>query len=102
MLATLPKLATRGTEVNLGPWQCCAQPPGATSGDSSHWLPAIVPGTVAVALQASGQWNLRQPLDADASDWWYRTAFDKPDLAPGQSCFLCCDGLATRAEIWLN
>ena len=46
-------------------------------------------------LQANGAWQIGQPLDADASDWWYRTTFDAPELPVGQPCFLCCDGLAT-------
>jgi len=63
------------------------------------WLPAIVPGTVAAALQANGQWNINAPRDLDAEDWWYRTTFDAPDLSAG---YLCFDGLATLGEVWLN
>ena len=38
-------------------------------------------------------------MDADAHDWWYRTSFAAPAERP---CFLCFDGLATVAEVWLN
>src|SRR5207248_8347947 len=65
-------------------------------------ISAKVPGTVASALEAGGQWDLSKPLDADAWDWWYRTGFEAPSLVSGQPCFLCFDGLATLAEIWLN
>jgi beta-mannosidase len=86
-------------------WQCSAHPPGVVThpnqlDDQSRWFPAPVPGTVASALRASGQWKLGDPIDADASDWWYRASFDVSDLA--QPCMLEFDGLATRAEVWLN
>jgi beta-mannosidase len=61
----------------------------------------VVPGTAAAALRGAGRWQLGQPLDADASDWWYHTSFGRPD-AEGRLCTLCLDGLATLAEVWLN
>lgn len=90
-------------------WTCGACPPGSvTSPDqlataSPDWLPAPVPGTVAAALRSQGKWDEQRPHDLDASDWWYRTTFAAP-LATGspEPWYLVCDGLATRAEIWLN
>ena len=94
--------------MSFEPWLCCAQPPGAIthpdqlSAVPSHWLPAPVPGTVASALQSNGQWDLSQPLDLDAEDWWYRTTFAAPNLPDDYPCSLCFEGLATLAEVWLN
>jgi beta-mannosidase len=87
-----------------GPWSLCAQPanaiqhPAQLDAGQPQWLPAQVPGTVASSLAAVGAWNLDQPLDADAHDWWYRTAFPAP-TTPGHLCFA---GLATLTEVWLN
>src|SRR5437879_11329 len=92
----------------FGPWSCCARAPGSiTHPDqlrdlSAGCLSAIVPGTVAAALQANGQWDFNRPADLDAEDWWYRTTFRAPELPAGSSCYLCFDGLATLAEVWLN
>lgn len=94
--------------VSFTPWTCCAQPPASITHPDQlqetnpRWFAAAVPGTVAGVLQAAGEWNLEQPLDADAQDWWYRTTFAAPRLQTGQPCDLCCDGLATLCEIWLN
>lgn len=92
----------------FGPWACCAQTPGAIlhpdqlADVHAECFPASVPGTVAAALEAAGRWDITQPLDADASDWWYRTTFEAPAAPDNQPCYLCCDGLATLAEVWLN
>lgn len=88
-------------------WTCCAQPPRAVAHPDqlctgTSWLPARAPGTVAGALQATGQWDFSKPRDLDAEDWWYRTNFAAPDGIAGQPCHLCFDGLATLAEVWLN
>src|SRR6266498_717679 len=107
--ATAPKNATfEDPAIAVAPWSCCAQPPGALAQPyqfddaEPRWIPAIVPGTVAAALRANGQWDLGQLLDADAFDWWYRSSFAATDVPPDRPCFLCFDGLATLAEIWLN
>src|SRR5688572_20529365 len=86
-------------------WKCYAQPaaslrhPDQLAGVSAEWLSAPVPGTVALALRAANQWDIDQPWTADAKDWWYRTTFSAPTASP---CYLCFDGLATLAEVWLN
>src|SRR5262245_47039232 len=104
---TLPNCVVDSREqIALGPWSCCAHPPGSIAhpklldDTDSRWMRAVVPGTVASTLQVSGQWTLGQPLDTDASDWWYRTTIDAHDLE--HACNLVFEGLATRAEIWLN
>ena len=96
------------TGMSFEPWSCCAQHPGTITHPDQlravqpRWLPATVPGTVAAALQANGQWNLSQPTDLDTQDWWYRTTFAGPDQLVSHPCSLCFDGLATLAEVWLN
>ena len=88
--------------VPFASWTCCAQAPGASPEPAAvqgAWFDAQVPGTVAGALRARGEWNHQNPLDIDAQDWWYRTSFAVPS---GESCVLCLDGLATLAEVWLN
>ncbi len=88
-------------------WQVCATDPGqavdpgALAVADSAWIPASVPGTVADALRAAGQWTWDgPPRRFDGSDWWYRCRFlaattDGPAV-------LCLDGLATVADVWLN
>jgi beta-mannosidase len=87
---------------SLGPWSLCRHHPDQLHDSAPAWLPAVVPGTVAAALRAAGQWNPAQPLDADAHDWCYRTTFESPALSPGQRCRLHFEGLATLAEVSLN
>jgi hypothetical protein len=47
----------------LAAWKLCSQPPGSIAHpdelpqQASGWLPAVVPGTVAAALQALGRWQ---------------------------------------------
>jgi beta-mannosidase len=97
-----------GSILELGPWSCCAQPAGVIehpeqlAGAAAQWLPAAVPGTVAGALAANGRWNFDQPQDLDAHDWWFRTSLAAPEHVLAGPCYLCCDGLATLAEVWLN
>lgn len=61
------------------------------------WIPATVPGTVAQALRAAGQWSLDAPAPLHGTDYWYRTTFE----ATGPQT-LRFHGLATLAEVWLN
>jgi beta-mannosidase len=110
-LAVLSPCNVASHSANATPfaeWSCCAHAPGSVGNPDqlraarSEWLPALVPGTIASALQALGRWSSGDPLDADAHDWWYRAHFDTPPMAPGDTCHLCFDGLATLAEVWLN
>src|ERR1043165_3652785 len=86
-------------ELTLGPWSFCPQPGDVISHPDqlrqASFQSALVPGTVASSLQALGQWDLSQPLDADAHDWCYRTTFDAPAEAGFRS--LCFDGLERGA-----
>ena len=67
-----------------------------------EWMPARVPGTAAGALCDAGLWRLGEPYDFDAQDWWFRTEFDAEPVAAGEEVYLCLDGIATVAEVYLN
>src|SRR5690348_13411543 len=83
-------------------WQLAPAPAGsfdsaeAALGAALSWRAAVVPGTVADSLDA----DLETGLDADAEDWWYRCAFERP--ASEGVHRLRFEGLATLAEVWLN
>ena len=90
-------------------WQAGASEPGAILGPSDltngsmDWLPSVVPSTAASTLRAAGSWSLDSaPRRFDAQDWWYRTRFTADPVEPGQQLWLCFDGLATVADVWLN
>ncbi len=84
-------------------WECAPAVPGSTAAPPApSWRPAIVPGTVASALRAAGEWDLSSRRDFDAEDWWYRCRFSGPAPAPGHHVFLGFAGLATVADVWLN
>ena len=67
-------------------------PAGLPPGDG--WLPAPVPGTVALARAAAGRDGTG---DLHAEDHWYR--LDQPLPAGAELEF---EGLATVAEVWLD
>ncbi|MCE9607256.1 MAG: glycoside hydrolase family 2 protein [Planctomycetia bacterium] len=69
---------------------------------SDDRLPSTVPGTVASALAAAGDWDFAHPTDLDAQDWWFRTTFASADVDLEHPCRLCFDGLAGLAQVWLN
>ncbi|MFN8573356.1 MAG: hypothetical protein U0132_14990 [Gemmatimonadaceae bacterium] len=90
-------------------WEILATEAGATRhpmelpASTGHWTPARVPSTVASTLRAAGTWSLdAPPRRFDADDWWYRTTFTAAPAAPGEQLWLCFDGLATIADVWLN
>jgi beta-mannosidase len=65
-----------------------------------QWVDAIVPGTVAQALQAARQWDIDSQVDFDDRDWWYRCSFEH--RGGGDEHWLHFHGLATLAQVWLN
>ncbi|MGD8570674.1 MAG: glycoside hydrolase family 2 protein [Gammaproteobacteria bacterium] len=89
-------------------WQLTSTEPGLCGipadldGTSLEWLPAIVPGTVAQALEAAGRWSTASNEDFDARDWWFRCAFEYNADSGSTSAALHFNGLATIAEVWLN
>ena len=75
----------------------------------AEWLPAPVPGTVAMALagcddsRSDDGFDSRPAQRLDASDWWYRCQFDHADApVSDERWFLRFEGLATIADVWLN
>ncbi len=86
-------------------WELAAAPPDEASvGDlaSLRWMPARVPGTAAGALRDAGLWRPGQAYDFDGQDWWFRTRFRAEPPAPSEQLWLCLDGLATIADVYLN
>lgn len=61
-------------------------------------VPAIVPGTVAAALERAGQFQREQSLDLDQKDAWYSRVLNEP----AGNATLHFEGLATYTEIYLN
>jgi beta-mannosidase len=54
--------------------------------------------TVAAALRRLGRWSLDGAVRRfDAEEWWWRTT-----VHTSGRCFLCLDGLATHASVWLD
>ncbi|MBW3629355.1 MAG: glycoside hydrolase family 2 protein, partial [Gemmatimonadetes bacterium] len=81
-------------------WELASTPAGAspTPADiEGRWLPARVPGTVALALEEAGEWTLEAPTPLHDRDHWFRTRF----RAEGPQA-LRFQGLATLAEAWLD
>src|SRR5258708_5575047 len=77
--------------------------PGALGASSLDWIPTLVPSTAASSLRAVGAWSLDgPPRRFDAEDWWYRTRFPSEPAGAGEQMWLCFDGLATVADVWLN
>ncbi|MFM1987627.1 MAG: hypothetical protein RJA99_584 [Pseudomonadota bacterium] len=77
--------------------------PSALDDDPAAWRPATVPCTVASARRALGDWGLDGPPERfDAHDWWFRTSVELDPPAAGERRWLCLDGLATLAEVWLD
>jgi beta-mannosidase len=104
-------------------WEIASLPPGqadspaALAAAQPHWLPAVVPGTVAQSLLRAGEWDFTHPRDIDAEEWWYRCTFHAPTDARSHArsdtqrnvreavadrTVLVMAGLATVADVWLN
>jgi beta-mannosidase len=77
-------------------WQMALAAPGAPV-PVDGWIAAPVPGTAAEALKRAGQWDDSAPTPLHDKDVWYRVRF-----AGSGRHFLCFEGLATIAEVWLN
>jgi beta-mannosidase len=84
---------------------------GYVADAAKGWVPATVPGTVLTSMVNNK--TCPEPFYAKITtkaipdtlwqtDYWYRTAFDVPLLAPGQRLWLQFDGINYIAEVWLN
>lgn len=90
-------------------WQLAECAPGSVDGPAAldaaglHWVNAEVPSTVASSLRRAGAWSLDGDVRRfDADDWWYRAHFAAEPVQRGEQLWLCFDGLATVADVWLN
>jgi beta-mannosidase len=107
--------------VQLVDWSCAETTPDLLTDPSKldsldlNWVPFAAPGTVAGALAGAGLWSPFDDRDFDASDWWLRASFARPDHeqadessvapagdGPDDDWELSFDGLATLADVWLN
>jgi beta-mannosidase len=89
-----------------GRWAIAAVTPGRARCPADletldlDWLACDGPMTAAAALRAAGQWDAERSRNFDADDWWYRCRFTLSDEdSPVRLHF---QGLATRADVWLN
>ncbi len=84
-------------------WSCARTAPGLLdTADPSllgglEWIPAMVPGTAAEALAATGSLEVADH-NYDGEDWWFRCRF------PGEpgTWQLRLNGIATLADVWVN
>jgi beta-mannosidase len=90
-------------------WEIASCAPGAIGSPSAlaaaslDWVATTVPSTAASSLRAAGAWSLDGvPRRFDADDWWYRARFTADKPSDGEQIWLCFDGLATVADVWLN
>lgn len=70
--------------------------------DLLPFVPATVPGTVASNLAAQNAWSWEHPSRFDAEQWCFRLHFTAEEVLPGEKTFLCLEGIATIASVWLN
>jgi beta-mannosidase len=82
-------------------WQCVSTHASACATPAdlpvAGWLDAPVPGTVAAALRAAGRLDIERPPAFESDDHWYRLT-----LTGNGRRTLRFNGLATRAEVWLD
>ncbi|MEN3151122.1 glycoside hydrolase family 2 protein [Neorhizobium sp. IRAMC:178] len=95
-----------GSEISLlaEGWSLALTEPGAYTLPSDlptdlEYLPAIVPGTVAAALEVAGRFDRDNPEPLIDRDAWYRRPL--AGAAPGPA-ILRFAGLATMAEVFLD
>ena len=97
-LAAAPQVQATGEEISK---------PGF---DDSHWLVAIVPGTVLTTMVDRGIYpnpdyglnNMAIPESLAHQDYWYRVEFAVPAAARGRRLTLTFLGVNYTAEVWLN
>jgi beta-mannosidase len=99
-------VGSRASRPLNGIWEIAALRPGHAAAPSDldrlspEWMPCDRALPVAAALRAAGRWDLEQPRNLDADDWWYRCRFPSP--AASAPVRLRFEGLATLADVWLN
>ncbi|GLC90648.1 hypothetical protein Tamer19_00560 [Cupriavidus sp. TA19] len=88
--------------VPCGPWRWLQTLPGAARSpavldDGACWLPAPVPGSVAMAMRAAGRLREGAPVPLHCHDYWYRLRF-----AGHGPRLLRLRGLVRGTEAWFN
>src|SRR5688572_27365626 len=108
-MAKVRAASNQSVEALTSGWELCELAPKVAlstpeelSALSPAFLPAAVPGTVAGALSKAGLWDFERLRDFDEAEFWYHTRFSSRRAAAGESLWLCLDGLATLAEVFLN
>ena len=92
-----------------GHWELASCEPGAVAdltaleGAALSWVRCSGPMTAAAALREAGVWHVDGVARRfDAEDWWYRVRFSVDAVEHAVEQWLCFDGLATIADVWLN
>ncbi|SES31533.1 glycoside hydrolase family 2 protein [Rhizobium sp. NFR03] len=103
-MTTLPeRLRLEETRPLTQGWRLVLTPPGLHADPSTlvedDSIPAIVPGTVAGALEAAGLFDRAAPQPLNGQDAWFLTII--ADEPPGEA-ILGFQGLATLSDVFLN
>jgi beta-mannosidase len=81
-------------------WELASSAPGGhedPSGiDGLAWRDAVVPGTVAAAIEGIPAAAL------DGRDWWFRTRLPADAAGPGEELALALGGIATVSEVYVG
>ncbi len=98
-----PNAVSRGIPLVDG-WEMAstANPATPATLHGLRFIPARVPGTVASNLREQGAWRMGDEVRFDASEHWFRCAFDSEPPEPGEEIILRLGGIATIAGVWLN
>ncbi len=97
VIGSRASLLTEGWSLTLTEPGACVLPSDLPAGSDS--IPALVPGTVAAALDAASRFDRNDPEALIDKDAWYRHPL--ADEAPGRAV-LKFAGLATVAEVFLD
>jgi len=105
--AVIAQCLLKPSVKELTEWECCGLRAGAIARpqdlpEHGDWLATRGPGTVASALAENGLLNWDAPPNLDEQDWWFRTTFPLKDREADELFQIQFEGLATRAEVWLN
>lgn len=102
MSATISTIGAEVSALGTG-WTVILTPPGQISGPvdlpaTLESIPALVPGTVAAALEQAGRFDRAAPTPLENIDAWYSLRLE---VASGPA-ILRFEGLATVADVFLN
>ncbi len=97
-------------QIALNDWELCDFEPGqAQDQNSADWIPVTAPGDTYLALVAANRLDhpFQGRAETDAAsvrdrEWWWRTRFEAPCPAAGQTATLVFEGLDTFATVYLD